>query len=81
MEALAGLMKRRKAALWSPVDIQKILPTGDRCLIEDGARRMYELFGGDLICKNYPDLRGHRREAGVGQVGLPSDLPNAGVAA
>lgn len=58
MDALAGLMKERRTALWSPVDIQKILPTGNRRTIEDGARRMYELFRGNLICKNYPDLVG-----------------------
>jgi hypothetical protein len=29
------------AALWSPVDIQKILPTGDRDLIEAGARWIF----------------------------------------
>jgi hypothetical protein len=40
------------------VDIQKILPTGDRALIEGGARRMIDLFEGGLICKNYPDLYG-----------------------
>jgi uroporphyrinogen decarboxylase len=58
MPKLAALFKERKAALWSPVDIQKILPTGDRALIENGARRMVDLFEGGLICKNYPDLYG-----------------------
>ena len=58
MDALSRLLKLRRAALWSPVDIQKILPTGDRALIERGARRMYELFRGNLIVKNYPDLVG-----------------------
>jgi uroporphyrinogen decarboxylase len=58
MPRLAALLRERKAALWSPVDIQKILPTGDRALIEAGAREMYEIFEGGLICKNYPDLRG-----------------------
>ena len=58
MPKLAALLKERKAALWSPVDIQKILPTGDRDLIEAGARRMVDIFEGGLICKNYPDLYG-----------------------
>ena len=58
MPRLAALLRERKAALWSPVDIQKILPTGDRALIEAGAREMYDIFQGGLICKNYPDLRG-----------------------
>jgi uroporphyrinogen decarboxylase len=58
MPALAALLSQRKAALWSPVDIQQILPTGDRALIEAGAREMYDTFEGGLICKNYPDLHG-----------------------
>ncbi|MGC9395643.1 MAG: uroporphyrinogen decarboxylase family protein [Anaerolineae bacterium] len=58
MPKLAALLEERKAALWSPVDIQKILPTGDRATIEAGAREMYDIFEGGLICKNYPDLHG-----------------------
>jgi uroporphyrinogen decarboxylase len=58
MPRLAQLLRERKAALWSPVDIQQILPTGDRAKIEAGANEMYEVFEGGLICKNYPDLPG-----------------------
>jgi len=58
MPKLAALLKERKAALWSPVDIQTILPTGDRALITAGARQMIDIFAGGLICKNYPDLYG-----------------------
>ena len=58
MSELAALMKKSKTALWSPVDIQKILPTGDREIIVEGALRMYDLFEGHLIVKNYPDLAG-----------------------
>jgi hypothetical protein len=58
MPALAALLRERKAALWSPVDIQQIMPTGDRALIEGGAREMYDTFEEGLICKNYPDLHG-----------------------
>ena len=58
MPKLAALLKARKAALWSPVDIQKILPTGDRAFIEAGAREMVDIFEGGLICKNYGDLAG-----------------------
>jgi hypothetical protein len=58
MPALAALLRKCKAALWSPVDIQQIMPTGDRALIEGGAREMYDTFEGGLICKNYPDLHG-----------------------
>ncbi|MBT3275973.1 MAG: hypothetical protein HN368_22685 [Spirochaetales bacterium] len=58
MPELSALMKERKAALWSPVDIQRILPTGDRAKIEAGAQEMYRIFEGHLIVKNYPDLIG-----------------------
>ena len=58
MPKLAALLRERKAALWSPVDIQQILPTGDRARIEAGAREMVDVFEGGLICKNYPDLPG-----------------------
>jgi uroporphyrinogen decarboxylase len=58
MPKLAALFKERKRALWSPVDIQQILPTGDRRTIEEGARRMYDIFEGFLICKDYTDLHG-----------------------
>jgi uroporphyrinogen decarboxylase len=58
MPKLATLLRDRRAALWSPVDIQKILPTGDRAVIETGAREMVEIFRGGLICKNYGDLAG-----------------------
>ncbi|MHC4982649.1 MAG: uroporphyrinogen decarboxylase family protein [Planctomycetota bacterium] len=58
MPALAAKLRQRKAALWSPVDIQKVLPTGDRELIEAEASRMVRTFRGCLIAKNYPDLHG-----------------------
>ncbi|MFW6133560.1 MAG: uroporphyrinogen decarboxylase family protein [Planctomycetota bacterium] len=58
MDDLAELLRRRKAALWAPLDIQKHLPTGDRDLIEREARRLVETFGGGLILTNYPDLPG-----------------------
>ncbi|HML47351.1 MAG TPA: uroporphyrinogen decarboxylase family protein, partial [Clostridia bacterium] len=46
----------QKAVFYSPVDIQKIMPTGDRALIEEGARHMAECFraSGSLIAKDYP---------------------------
>ena len=58
MPALAEKLKQHKVALWSPVDIQKVMPTGDRDLIEAEAAKMVELFGGSLIMKNYGDLHG-----------------------
>ena len=61
IERLAEKLKEIKVCLYSPVDIQQILPTGDRDLITSNARRMIELFGkphGGLIAKNYGDLEG-----------------------
>lgn len=57
-EFLAGMLGKYHAALWSPVDIQKILPLGDKTLIQEDARRMCENYKGRLIAKNYPDLAG-----------------------
>lgn len=51
-----------KISLFSPVDIQKVLATGDRAFIEAEARRMinaFKPFKGGLIAKdygNYPDI-------------------------
>ncbi len=56
--ALARKLRERKVALWSPVDIQQVLPTGDRTRIEREAETMVETFRGGLIAKNYPDLHG-----------------------
>jgi uroporphyrinogen decarboxylase len=58
MPALAELLKKHKAALWAPVDIQKIMPTGNRVLIENAGREMCRIFRGGLILKNYGDLAG-----------------------
>jgi len=58
MPELSNLLQKHKAALFSPIDIQKILPTGDRSIIENGAKEMYEIFKGGLIFKNYLDLAG-----------------------
>ena len=46
-----------KATLFSPVDIQAILPTGNRQLIRDSATQMVDLFykNGGLIAKDYGD--------------------------
>lgn len=58
MPALAELLCKHKAGLWSPTDIQKVLPTGDRALIASETGRMLETFKGCFIGKNYPDLAG-----------------------
>lgn len=47
----------KKAVFHSPVDIQKVLPTGNRKLIENRAFEMLEIFkkcGGSWIAKDYP---------------------------
>lgn len=60
MDWLAEKLRELGVCLFSPVDIQRILPTGDRELIENEARRMVDLFGrgAGLIAKNYGDLAG-----------------------
>lgn len=58
MPALAAKLRARKAALWAPTDIQKVLPTGNRDFIAAETRRMLDTFKGGLICKCYPDLHG-----------------------
>jgi uroporphyrinogen decarboxylase len=46
-----------KAVFYCPVDIQKIMVTGDKRVIEEGALNMVNRFkehGGSLIAKDYP---------------------------
>ena len=46
-----------RVVFYSPVDIQKVLPTGDRGFIESRATEMCALFreaGGGWIAKDYP---------------------------
>ncbi len=57
-ETLVGEFATR-VSFHSPVDIQKVLPTGDREFIESRARQMCELFraaGGGWIAKDYPSF-------------------------
>jgi uroporphyrinogen-III decarboxylase len=58
MPALAAKFRKLKVALFSPVDIQKVMPTGNRSLIESEAGRMVNTFRGFLIARNYGDLPG-----------------------
>jgi len=61
LERLAAKLKALGVCLWSPVDIQKIMPTGNKELIEKSAERMVELFfnqNGRFIANNYGDLKG-----------------------
>ena len=58
MPALAEELRKARVALWSPVDIQQVMPTGDRAYIEAEAQKLVDTFRGGLIVKNYPDLHG-----------------------
>jgi uroporphyrinogen decarboxylase len=58
MGQLSALLRRYKAAIWSPIDIQKILPTGNTEIIANGVKDMLSNFGGFIIFKQYPDLKG-----------------------
>ncbi len=61
LERLADKLHNLHMCLFSPVDIQQTLPTGDHRRIADAARRMVSLFGGvhgGFIAKNYSDLVG-----------------------
>ncbi len=55
---LAEKLRRHGVGLFSPCDIQKVLPTGDRAFIERETRRLVKTFRGGFIAKNYPDLKG-----------------------
>ena len=70
MPKLATLLKERKAAFWSPVDIQRILPTGDRTIIKASAREMCDIFEGSLIWKDDPDLSGIGGGRRMGYLGV-----------
>jgi uroporphyrinogen decarboxylase len=56
--ALAAKLRRHRVGLFSPCDIQKVLPTGNRAFIEAETRRLVETFRGGFIAKNYGDLHG-----------------------
>ncbi|MFH1074403.1 MAG: uroporphyrinogen decarboxylase family protein [Candidatus Firestonebacteria bacterium] len=61
MEKLGAYLQKRKVCLFSPVDIQKVLPTGDKKLIEQTARDLVKYFygkNGGFMAKNYGDLHG-----------------------
>ena len=50
-----------KVTFWCPVDIQKIMPTGDRDLIRSEAKKLVDQLGshgGGFVAKNYGDLHG-----------------------
>ncbi len=55
---LAATLRRHGVGLYAPCDIQKVMPTGNRALIQREIRRLVDTFRGGLIAKNYPDLKG-----------------------
>ena len=58
LPALAKKLRGHGVGLFSPCDIQKVLPTGDRDLIERETERLVQTFRGGFIGKNYGDLHG-----------------------
>ena len=56
--ALAEKLRKHKVGLYSPCDIQQVLPTGNKELIINETSRLIENFRGGFIAKNYPDLHG-----------------------
>jgi len=58
LAALGARFRHHGVGLFSPCDIQQVLPTGDRAKIERETARLVEIFRGGLIAKNYPDLHG-----------------------
>ena len=58
MEGLAAKLRRHRVGLFSPCDIQQVLPTGDRAFIESETERLVKTFRGGFIAKNYGDLHG-----------------------
>ncbi len=61
LERLSEKLQSLKIALYSPVDIQRVYPTGNKKLIQDEAEKMVKLFfrgKGGLIATSYGDLKG-----------------------
>jgi hypothetical protein len=58
MPELAKKLRKHGVGLYSPCDIQKVLPTGDKALIERETERLVRAFRGGFIATNYADLHG-----------------------
>ncbi len=80
LQALAALLKRRRVGLLSTLDIQRVLPTGDRALIEAHAQEMVDTFRGGLIMRTYPSLQDIGVEEEWDQWGYEAVLQAAGIA-
>lgn len=58
LDRLAEKLRAVRMCLYAPVDIQQVMPSGDRGLIESQARRMVDLFRHGFIATSYGDLHG-----------------------
>ncbi len=61
LEFLSEKLQELKVALYSPVDIQRVYPTGDKKKIQDEAVKMARLFfrgKGGFLAGTYGDLKG-----------------------
>lgn len=58
MPAFAAKLKKHKVGMHSPCDIQTVLPTANREIIEDHIKTLIDTFRGGLIAKDYTDLNG-----------------------
>ena len=61
LEFLSDKLQELKVALYSPVDIQRVYPTGDKKKIQDEAVKMARLFfrgKGGFLAGTYGDLKG-----------------------
>ncbi|HUW61955.1 MAG TPA: uroporphyrinogen decarboxylase family protein [Candidatus Bathyarchaeia archaeon] len=58
LPALAKKLRKHRVGFFAPCDIQRVLPTGDRALIERETERLVKTFHGGFIAKNYGDLHG-----------------------
>ncbi len=79
---LAKRLKELRVCLMSPVDIQRILPTGNKQLIEKSAEEMCDLFGrknGGFIATRYSDLKGIGVQPEWDEWGVETFLRKAGV--
>lgn len=58
MPSLAEKLRRHRVGLFSPCDIQRVLPSGNREWIVSETARLVRTFRGGFIAKSYGDLKG-----------------------
>ena len=56
--ALAEKLKKYRVGLHAPCDIQAVLPTANKDIIQNHIKILIDNFRGSLIAKDYPDLNG-----------------------